>query len=310
MITVAGFNTAIDRLVTLECLEPGQVQRASSVQSYPGGKGVHVAQTIAALGEPVQLVGLVDGPHRNFIARRMSERGVLFHGVEIKGDLRQCLALRERDGRMTEVLDPGPLLPEGVREQLLHTLGRAMDAGDALVLSGSLPRGFGADTYARLVRQATAAALPCFVDASGEALRLAVDAAPYLIKPNGDEAAQWSGGVVDGVEAAARLVTALHARGIDRPVVTLGAKGAVARDGDTAWHAALALERSENAVGSGDCFLAGLVVAHRRGYPLDEALRLAVACGAANAINEETGFVRRADVEALRARVQVTRLSA
>ena len=309
MITVGGFNTAIDRLVTLDVLEPGTVQRATAVHSYPGGKGVHVAQTIAALGEPVQLVGLVDTMHRNFIARRMSERGVLFHGVETAGDLRQCLALRERDGRISEVLDPGPTLSGVVRKQLLHTLWRAIDGSDAIVLSGSLPGGFDADTYAQIVRQAGGHGLACLVDASGDALRHVADAGAWLIKPNRDEAAQLAGHSVDTLEQAAVLVRALHDRGTARPVITLGALGAIGFDGDAVWHASLTLQHSENAVGSGDCFLAGLAVARQRGLLFEEALRLAVACGVANAMNEETGFVRRADVEALGARVQVTRLT-
>ncbi len=308
MITVGGFNTAIDRLMTLDVLEPGAVQRASAVQSYPGGKGVHVAQTIAALGEPVQLVGLVDAAHRNFIARRMSERGVLFHGVEIKENLRQCLALRERDGRMTEVLDPGPLLSRATREQLLHTLGRALDAGQSLVLSGSLPRGFEADTYARLVHQAGSSGMPSLVDASGEALRLVAEAGPYAIKPNRDEATQLAGQPVETLAQAQALARDLHARGVARPVVTLGAQGALGFDGEACWHASLVLTHCENAVGSGDCFLAGLAVAQQRGLPFDEALRLAVACGAANAMHEETGFVRRADVEALQRQVRLARI--
>jgi 1-phosphofructokinase family hexose kinase len=309
VITVGGFNTAIDRLVTLDALEPGTVQRATAVKSYPGGKGVHVAQTIAALGEPVQLVGLVDTMHRNFIARRMSERGVLFHGVEMPGELRQCLALRERDGRISEVLDPGPLLSPATCKQLLYTLWRAVDSSDALVLSGSLPRGFEVDTYAQIARQAGSHGLPCLIDASGEALRLVADVTAYLIKPNRDEATQLAGHPIDTVEQAADLACALHARGIARPVVTLGALGAVGFDGDDVWHASLALKHSENAVGSGDCFLAGLAVAQQRGLLFDESLRLAVACGAANAMNEETGFVRRADVDALRAEVHLQRVA-
>jgi len=310
VITVGGFNTAIDRLVMLDALALGEVQRATTVRSYPGGKGVHVAQTIAALGEPVQLVGLVDTTHRNFIARRMSERGVLFHGVEIKDDLRQCLALRERDGRITEVLDPGPMLSSSTREQLLHTLGRAIDASDALVLSGSLPRGFEADTYAQIVRQAGRNGLPCLVDASGEALRLVTDAAPYLIKPNRDEATQLAGHPVDSVEQAAVLARVLAERGVARPVVTLGSLGAVGFDGEATWHASLALEQCANTVGSGDCFVAGLAVARQRGLPFDEVLRLAVACGAANAMNEETGFVERWVVQSLLADVRVERIAA
>jgi 1-phosphofructokinase family hexose kinase len=309
VITVGGFNTAIDRLVTLDALQPGAVQRASAVQSYPGGKGVHVAQTIAALGEPVQLVGLIDATHRNFVARRMSERGVLFHGVEIGADLRQCLALRERDGRMTEVLDPGPMLSAATRDQLIRTLERALDNSDALVLTGSLPRGFESDTYARIVRQASGNGMACLVDASGEALRHVVDARPSVIKPNRDEAGQLMGHPVETHEQVASLLHQLYARGVLRPVVTLGEQGAFGFDGETTWHARLALKQSTNAVGSGDCFLAGLAVAHERGLSFDESLRLAVACGAANAMGEETGFVERRAVQALVPEVRIQRVA-
>ncbi|QNK00636.1 1-phosphofructokinase family hexose kinase [Dyella telluris] len=308
MITVGGFNTAIDRLVTLDVLQPGTVQRASAVQGYPGGKGVHVAQTIAALGEPVQLVGLIDAAHRNFVTRRMSERGVLFHGVEISDDLRQCLALRERDGRMTEVLDPGPLLTTAAREQLLRTLDRCLDNSEVLVLTGSLPRGFESDTYARIVWQANGNGMPCLVDASGDVLRQAVDAQPGVIKPNRDEASDLAGRAVRTLSDAADVARALYARGIAQPVVTLGAEGAVAFDGRVAWHASVELAHSTNAVGSGDCFLAGLAVARKRGEPLEVALRLGVACGVANAMEEETGYVRRTCVETLLEQVTVRSL--
>ena len=308
MITVAGFNTAIDRLYTLDALEPGAVQRAATAQAYPGGKGLHVAQTIAALGEPVQLVGLTDVFHRNLIARRMSERGVLFHGVEIAGELRHCLALRERDGRMTEVLDPGPLLPPRAQQQLLDTLWRCVDDTDAMVLSGSLPRGFEADTYAALLRRIAPRGLPCLVDASGEALRHAAGCGAHLLKPNRDEATELAGQPVRTPQDAVAVARALHAKGIALPVVTLGAEGAVGFDGHDAWHASLVLERSVNAVGSGDCLLAGLAVALKRGEPLAQALRLGVACGAANAMDEETGYVRRERVLALQAQVQIRRM--
>jgi tagatose 6-phosphate kinase len=308
MITVGGFNTAIDRLVTLETLSPGKVQRATQVQAHPGGKGLHVAQTIAALGEPVQLVGLTDAIHRNLVARRMSERGVLFHGVEMADELRTCIAVRERGGRITEMLDPGPLLGERTRRELVDTLWRCIDGSDVLVLSGSLPRGFDDDTYAALVRQVDQRQLPCLVDASGAALRHAAGAAPWLLKPNRDEAGELAGCALTTTGDAATLARELHDRGVARPVVTLGAQGAVGFDGERAWHAALDVGRSENAVGSGDCLLAGLAVACRRGLPLDEALRLGVACGAANAMHEETGYVRRADVDALLPRVRVARI--
>ncbi|WP_049622150.1 1-phosphofructokinase family hexose kinase [Frateuria defendens] len=305
MITVAGFNTAIDRLVSLDALAPGHVQRARAASAYPGGKGLHVAQTVAALGERVQLVGLTDPLHRNLIGRRLAERGVLFHGVEIGQALRQCIALREPDGRITEILDPGPEPEVAARERLLDGLLRCAEESALVVLAGSLPRGFGTDTYASLARQVVP---PSLVDASGEVLRQAIAAGVHLVKANRDEAAEWSGRRIDSAGEAAAVARAMHERGVARPVVTLGVQGAVGFDGATAWHVAVATTHSRNAVGSGDCFMAGMAVALRHGEPLEEALRLGAACGAANALGEETGYVRREDVDALLSQVVVRRL--
>ena len=91
MITVAGFNTAIDHLMRVDVLHLGEVNRTVHEQVLPGGKGLHVAQTVAALGEPVQLIGLIDAAHRNLTARRMSERGVAIlmstHTLEVAEEM-------------------------------------------------------------------------------------------------------------------------------------------------------------------------------------------------------------------------------
>lgn len=310
MITVAGFNTAIDRRIRVEALLPGTVQRATAVEALPGGKGLHVAQTVAALGESVELVGLVDAAHRERLEQHMHERGVGFHGVAFQGPLRNCIAVHDRDGAVTEILDPGPPTTPAEREALLHGVRERLARSRLLVLSGSLPRGFDAGTYADLARQAADARVPCLVDTSGEALRRAADAAPYLLKPNRDEAAELAGRALATVADAAAVAHALHARGVARPVLTLGADGAVGFDGSETWHAHVPPTRSVNAVGSGDCLLAGLAVALLRGAPLQEALRLGVACGAANAMDEETGFVRSGQVEAVLGQVRMRRVPA
>jgi 1-phosphofructokinase family hexose kinase len=309
MITVAGFNTAIDRFIQLDALVPGQVHRARGEQVYPGGKGVHVAQTIAALGERVQLVGVIDAPHRQLIEQRMRERGVLMHGVEIAGEVRHCLALQDADGRITEVLGQGPLLAPAEREALLHECRRRVDESELVILSGSVPRGFAANVYAELIEYVQQRGKRCLVDASGEVMRHAVGAKPFLVKPNRDEISEWTGRAVEDLAAAKQAVLALREQGIAMPVVTLGELGAIAADNSGTWHARLAATNVRNTVGSGDCFLAGIAVALQRRLPLEQALRLGVACGVANAQTEETGFVERGSVDALLPMVEVCRLT-
>ncbi|MGH8160151.1 MAG: 1-phosphofructokinase family hexose kinase [Rhodanobacter sp.] len=308
MITVIGFNTAIDRFIRLDTLRPGEVSRALDEQAYPGGKGLHVAQTIAALGERVQLVGLVDPAYRNMIGRQMCERGVLFHGIEVTDNLRTCIALQDANGQITEILGQGPLLDGAQQEALLRAFRRGVDDSDLIVLSGSLPRGFPPTTYAELAAHVCDAGKRCLVDAGGELLQHAVQAQPFLVKPNRDEITELLGRPIGDLAAAVGGVRELHARGVAMPVVTMGALGAVAADASGIWHAAIELAQVRNTVGSGDCLLAGMTVGMARNMNLEETLRLGVACGAANAQGEETGFVERRAVEVLLSQVRVHRL--
>ncbi len=305
MITVAGFNTALDKLVDVDVLRAGAMQRISAVRVSFGGKGLHVAQTIASLGEKVRLVGLVDATSGPAIAALMRERGVEFHGIEAPGSIRTCLAIRERGGRITELLEPGPELDAATCEKMLATFRSLALESDLAVMSGSLPPGLDDTTYAGLVRELQSAGVPCVVDASGAALRLAVEARAFLVKPNRDEAAMLFGKAADDIVDAAAAARMLLTQGVPMPVVSLGADGVVGAHGDEVLHANVTIERVVSAVGSGDCLVAGLAVSLIRGDNLATMLRLGAACGAANA-GAGLGHAQRADVEALVPRVRVT----
>lgn len=304
MITVGGFNTSVDKALEVDELRPGTVHRVRRMQSWPGGKGLHVALTVAALGEPVRLVGLIDAAHRREFEDALGARGVDFHGVETRGTLRTCLAVRDQGGaRITEILEPGPELDVETRDELRSRFVGLARGSTLAVLSGSAPPGFGDGTYADLVGTLREASIRCLVDASGGLLRRAVEARPFLVKPNREEAEALSGETVDGPPAAARVARVLGARGITMPVVSLGAAGAVAAHEGRVAHAWVSVPAAVHPVGSGDCLLGGLAVGLARGEEIDAVLRLGVACGAANAVTAETGWLRRQDVDALLPRV-------
>ena len=90
--------------------------------------------------------------------------------------------------------------------------------------------------------------------------------------------------------------------------MSLGAAGAVAVSGDQTLHGSVSVPGAVHPVGSGDCLLGGVAVALARGQALEYVLRLGVACGAANTMTAETGWVRREDVDALLPRVSVVRV--
>ena len=309
MITVGGFNTAVDKTLDADELALGTVNRVSGVRAAPGGKGVHVALTIAALGEPVRLVGLIDPVHRAQFEDALGARGVEFHGVEGSGEIRTCLAIRDRVGaRITEILEPGPVTDEETRSELARRFLALASESDLAILSGSTPPGFEAETYARLLAALNEGGVRCLVDTSGELLRRVLEARPLLIKPNRVEAEALTGARIVDLRSAVDTARTFSARGVGITVVSLGAEGAVAAQAGRAFHASVTVADVSNPVGSGDCLLGGMAVALHRGEDLGAMLRLGVACGSANAAAGNRGWLQRADVERVLPRVTVTEM--
>jgi tagatose 6-phosphate kinase len=304
VITVGGFNTSIDKTLEIAELHSGAVNRASSMRAYAGGKGLHVARAIGTLGEPATLVGLIDDPHRGFFEDALAPLGVSFHGVPV-ASVRTCLAIQEGGGaRVTEILEPGPEVDDTMQRGLSDAFLASARRSAVAVLSGSVPRGFPDDVYARLVTALAGAGVRCLVDASGVLLESAAHARPFLVKPNREELEGLLGQRIGGVPDAARGALALGARGIEMVVVSLGAEGALLATGGRVCHAAAPPQPPGNTVGSGDCLVGGIAVGLARGLPADEVLRLGVACGAANTMSVEQGYVRREHIEAMLPRVR------
>jgi tagatose 6-phosphate kinase len=205
--------------------------------------------------------------------------------------LRECWAIRERSGRSTELLQPGPILEPAQAQALCDALLRATQDASLVVLSGSLPPGCDDDLYAGLVERLQARGLRCLLDASGAALRHGTAARPYTLKPNRDELEELTGMHIATLEDGVDALAALRNAGIAAPLLSFGEAGALLASDHGTWHAHAPVAAPVHTIGSGDCLLAGFATALQRGQDDREALRLAVACGAANASREQSGYV-------------------
>jgi tagatose 6-phosphate kinase len=305
VIVIAGFNSAVDKWMETDEVRIGEVLRVRGVRAFPGGKGLHVAAAVAELGERAHLVGIVDYSHHDLFHGFLRERGISFTGFPIEGELRTCIALRDAEGRITELLEPGPKVGSLTRDLLKRRFLELAREASLCVLSGSLPCGFPLPTYRDLLTELATFRVRSMLDASGETLRLGIGGRPFLVKANRDEASALCGTAVDDASAAARATAALASQGIPFAVVSLGAEGAVATFEGQTLHAMPPALIARNVIGAGDCLLAGLAVGLQRGFTPAEALRLGVACGAAKARSLETGFMRMADVETILPKIEL-----
>jgi tagatose 6-phosphate kinase len=306
VIVVGGFNTALDKLARIDALEPGGVVRLRDVRTLPGGKGFHVALACATLGAQATLVGIIDDASRGLFERVLTHAAARFVFVTVNEPIRTCFALLDAEGRTTELLEPGPEVSDRVAAALCDSLRREANRAQIVILSGSLPSGLPADTYATLIEQIGRDRV--LLDASGAALETGIGAGPMLVKPNRDEAEQIVGFRIRSIDDAARAAAAIGGRGPQCVLVSLGSQGAVMWTPERTLHVTGPQVPVRNSVGAGDCLLAGFATSLARGGSIEQSARFAVACGTAKVSHPDTGMLRAADVEDLAAAVAVTEL--
>ena len=160
---------------------------------------------------------------------------------------------------------------------------------------------------ADLLAGTTARGVRLAVDVHGLALGSIIERArPEVIKINRFEASELVGAEVGDL---ADLGPAVQARGPVDVVITDGAAGSIGWDrSGTGWRAVTRAEPGGYPVGSGDCFLAGLVSELANGRTLAEALAFAAAVGAANAAIPGGGIFEPKTVARLRALTTITPL--
>lgn len=321
-ILTVTLNAAIDTTVTLNgALRVGEAQHAASVLRLAGGKGLNVARVLRTLALPALATGLLGGVAGESIREGLQKAGVAEAFYSVAGESRTNVALvDEVNHQVTEVNVPGPMISDAEADGFLAHLTQLSVGVRAVTISGSLPR-IRPSIYAECVAAVHSSGIATFLDASGAALRAALEARPWMVKINAVEASELSGQRIQSVEDAVGAAHSLLQRGITLVSITLGSRGAVLVTTDHAWHAYLAVESPLSAVGSGDSFLAGFVgtlwqhSTHGTGLftpdqeTLALALRVATACGAANTLSLGAGVLTLENVRTLQPQVSVQELN-
>jgi fructose-1-phosphate kinase PfkB-like protein len=254
----------------------------------------------------VHSVALVGGNAGRFIAEGLESEGIAAGFAWCVGETRSSLSALDRaSGTLTEFYEQREPVSPDEWSAFERVVAGALPGASWLTLSGSLPPGAPADGYARLISLAHTAGARVALDSRGESLVHGLEAGPDLVKVNLAEAAETLARRVSGDDAlsAATALAAICPAPPQLTVVTRGAEGAVAVDSAGATWRSRSDGGGPFSVGSGDAFLAGLVVALERRVP--QPLALALGAGAANAEQRGAGRLDRGRAEQLAAGAEI-----
>lgn len=307
-ILTLTLNPALDIATRLPHVVTTEKLRCGPPYYDPGGGGLNVSRALHQLGGQSLALVALGGFTGDRLAGLLRDEGILFLALKSPGETRQSLTVTETTtGAQYRFLLPGPDWNKDDQAQVFTLLNATARPGGITVISGSQPPGVPMDFPAKL-----AAAMPgsqVVLDTSGPTLTEAVGhPIPGLavLRMNGDEAAGLAGKKLDTPAASADFAQELVGRGVAQTViVALGAAGNVLANADRRIMAHAPKVTLVSAVGAGDSFVAGLVLAMSRGQSWEEALAIGTATAAAAVTTEATELCRPEDVMRLLPQVRV-----
>ena len=309
MITTITFNPSIDRMYRVSNLNIGEVQRAASVKSTAGGKGINVTKVCKILQEEPLAMGFLGGYNGEFIKGELEKLGIKSKFTKINQETRNCLNIITDDKVSTELLEKGPALQEGDLQKFENDMNEVIKNTKILVASGSYCQNIPLDYYEKLGNLCRENNVKFILDTSGEPLKVALKSKPYLIKPNTDEIKQLLDIDINSKEEIISAGKKLVEMGAENVCISLGKDGMIYLNSKEVYEVKVPKIEAVNTVGSGDSTIAGFSVGILRGYDIKDILKLSNACGISNALNMETGFVKLEEVEKYKDLVEVTKLS-
>ncbi len=309
MILTVTLNAAIDKRYVISSYEQGKVNRVLECTYTPGGKGLNVSKPAAIYGAEVVATGFVGGDAGNYIEEAIEEFGIKSDFYKLTAESRTCINIWDEAKRQqTEFLEPGFIVKEQEFAEFLDHFAKLIKKVDVVSISGSVPKGLDGAAYTTMIELVKKQGKPVILDTSGELLKMGIEAAPTMVKPNIDEIRMLTNKDCNTQEELIQAAKSIHEKGVAVVVISLGADGSLVVCKEGVYRARVPKIDAVNTVGCGDSMTAGFAIGFEQGFSMEETLRIASAISAAAALREETGFFVKEDMKQIYDKVVIEKL--
>ncbi len=299
MITTVTLNPAIDKVVEINDMALGKVHRISKQVMSLGGKSINVARILQGLETETKAVCFLGKNNLDEVKSMAQSQGIPLASIEVDGYTRTNVKVVEPDQgyRTTDLNEQGFAIPKEKLDAMTEMIKKEAASSDAIVLSGSLPKGVEKDYYKFLTNELKNIT-QVIVDADGEVLNSSMEAGPFMIKPNIHELESAVGKELKSTEDIITVSRELlKEHGMTYILVSLGEDGAILVGESSVLSAKALPVEAVSTVGAGDTMLAGFIYGLSSNGELsvearmEKALTYGVAAGAiAVSTQDHKGF--------------------
>ena len=308
MILTVTPTPCVDKTIFIDTLEPGGRFRSDRYTCVAGGKGNNVTRAAVAMGyesAPMVIVGQHPGAH--VIDMLETDDDVAPIPIWVAEPTRTVTTVLESNPhRQTAFFEPGPEISDDEYANIIESFSVAVDHASIVTMNGTVSDKRIDRLYADLIPIAKKAGVRTILDTYGPELAAGLEAQPYMVKPNQEEAERFIGKPLDSLEAMSAAAKSFHASGVHIVAISLGKAGAFISTEESQFQVTPPTIDEVNPVGSGDSFVAGFAIGILEGWSIQDTAILAAAMGTANAMSWDIGHFTTEEVEAIRDQIRVT----
>lgn len=305
LITTLCLNPALDITYHVDKLIADQKSRSDAARHDPGGNGINIGRAFKRMNIEAHTFCVVAGAIGRILQALLEQQLDHVYYEHVDGETRINSTIIEMETRQQfQVTDAGTALSPAQLEKITTDFLTQSQNGFSII-TGSCQPGIKTSLYAELVDKINQQGGMAVVDSHGDILRQAIEAKPYLIKPNKYELEILLHSHLPTIEAVAHSARNIQKQGIEYVCVSLSKQGALLIGPENSYYAKALDVPVNTTVGAGDSMVAGLVAGFQTTGKAEEALRYAIACGAGTVMHPGTELFTGDELADFRQRVRI-----
>ena len=310
MIRVLCLNPTIDRMYYIDNFHSGVQFHGNRPDVYPSGKGVNVARVLSSLGDSVVLYAFIGGGNGELVREEVTKLGLQAVFFQHKGETRSTINIIDHSRKEeTEITEDGEKITASEEEEFLSRLELDINEEDIIICSGLPMNGMDDNIYQKVSLLCKKKKARCVLDANRKYLKASFPGTYTFIKPNYNELCSlfdFEGELKE--ETLISLSNRLISSGVEMILITLGGDGAYFISQSLIYKVSIPSVEVMSTIGCGDASVAGFCHSLLHKESVEDAIRTAMACGIANAMNKKVGTVEINDVKALIPAIKLERI--
>lgn len=279
-------NPAYDVHASAASFSAGSENLATVTSREAGGKGVNISRALCAGGIPNTAIIVLGRDNGAEFKQGVKNAGVSALYLERPGRIRENLTLHCDGQPETRISFSGFSVEADMLQEVLELM--SVDESTYVTFTGRVSAGIPKASVISFLQTLKNRGAKLVLDSKSLTPEDIFAIKPWLIKPNQEEIAEYTGCSVQTLAEAAQSAKVFSDAGVENVMVSMGEQGAVLLTENKIYTAVPPRVQAVSTIGAGDSTIAGFIAAASTGEAPAQCLKTAVAYGTAACLTAGT----------------------